>query len=69
MDRIGVTETLVRRAGGLAQHCDLRGYDSVHLAATLSVRDLVGLGAETRFVACDKCLSDAAEDQGLALIP
>lgn len=69
MDRIGVTEMLVRRAGGLAQRYDLRGYDSVHLAAALSVRDLVGLGVDTRFVAFDKRLSDAAVEQGLALIP
>lgn len=34
---LAVTETLIRRAAELAMRYDLRGYDSVHLAAAESV--------------------------------
>ena len=39
LDRIGVDDTLVRRAGQLAQAHALRGYDAVHLAALERIAD------------------------------
>ena len=58
---VEVTENLVRHAGDLAEALALRGYDSVHLAAAVSldVRNLV-------FVTGDRRLGSAAESLGLA---
>lgn len=39
LDLLEVDDHLVRRAGELAQHHALRGYDAVHLAAAERVRD------------------------------
>lgn len=59
---VDVSDALVRRAGALAEHHGLRGYDAVHLAAarSLSVEDLV-------FVSGDVQLGRAAVSEGLAL--
>ncbi|NOX30611.1 MAG: type II toxin-antitoxin system VapC family toxin [Actinobacteria bacterium] len=54
-DRVQVTESLVRRAGDLAQEHSLRGYDAVHLAAAMSVA-----GADGVFISNDRILNDAA---------
>jgi len=65
---LAVTEPLVRRAGDLAERHGLRGYDSVHLAAVLALRELVGSGAEVRFGVFDSKLRDAALVHGLSLL-
>jgi predicted nucleic acid-binding protein len=65
---LAVTEPLVRRAGDLAERHGLRGYDSVHLAAVLALRELVGSGAEVRFGVFDTNLRDAALVHGLSLL-
>ena len=58
--QVEVTESLVRRAGDLAEASALRGYDAVHLAASasLDVRELV-------LVTGDRQLGSAAEALGL----
>ncbi len=65
---LAVTEPLVRRAGDLAERHGLRGYDSVHLAAVLALRELVGSGAEVRFGVFDSKLREAALVHGLSLL-
>lgn len=60
MDRILVDESLVRRAGALADELALRGHDAVHLAAAERVAD-----DETVLVAGDRKLCAAAAACGL----
>lgn len=61
---VNVTEGLIRRAGDLAQHHGLRGYDSVHLAAAETVWQALP-GVDFRFVAFDARLVEAAEKLGM----
>lgn len=68
LEVLTVTEPLIRRAGDLAERHGLRGYDSVHLAAVLALRELVGSGAEVRFGVFDTKLRDAALVHGLSLL-
>jgi hypothetical protein len=63
IDRVAVSDDLVRRAGDLAERHALRGYDAVHLAAGLVVAD-----AETVFVSGDHALRRAAHAAGLATV-
>lgn len=58
LDLITVTDSLVDRAGDLAETAQLRGYDAVHLAAAL----LVGA---TVMASADQALCDAAGRHGL----
>jgi uncharacterized protein len=62
LDLLEVDEHLVRRAGELAQHQALRGYDAVHLAAAERVRD-----DATVVVAGDRGLCTAAGSLGMAV--
>lgn len=62
LDLLEVDDLLVRRAGELAQHHALRGYDALHLAAA----ERVG-GATTVVVAGDHDLCLAAGALGLAI--
>ena len=64
---IGVDGQLARRAGELAHNFDLRGYDSVHLAAAEAVAAQVA-PAPFRFAAFDGALAQAAGSLGLSLI-
>ena len=59
--------SLARRAGELAERRALRGFDAIHLASALDLRDLSG--AEVRFMAFDERLNGAAKDEGLELSP
>ncbi len=60
-------ERVLRRAGELAERLNLRGYDSVHLAAAESLR--VGHGTEFLcFASFDDQLNHAAADLGLHLL-
>lgn len=61
LDRLGLTESLARQAGELADERGLRGYDAVHLASALSVAD-----PGTVVVAADGELLAAARALGLA---
>jgi uncharacterized protein len=63
LDLLEVDDVLVRRAGELAQHHALRGYDAIHLAAAERVR-----GDTTIMVAGDGDLCAAAGALGLAVV-
>jgi predicted nucleic acid-binding protein len=61
IDLFDVDDGLAQRAGDLAEHHALRGYDAVHLAAAHGVSD-----AELVVVAGDRPLLAAATADGLA---
>ena len=61
--RVQASESLLTRAGELAELLSLRGYDSVHLAAAEHVR--VQSSAEVLFACFDSRLNRAAEVLGL----
>jgi hypothetical protein len=62
MDIVEVSDTVVRRAGELAEAHSLRGYDAVHLAAAETAGD-----ADLVVVAGDGPLCRAAEVLGLGV--
>lgn len=62
LDLLEIDDPLVRRAGELAQHHALRGYDAVHLAAAERIRD-----DTTVMVAGDRDLCTAARTLGMAV--
>jgi uncharacterized protein len=62
LDLLEVDERLVRRAGELAEHHALRGYDAVHLAAAERLRD-----DTTVMVSGDHDLCAAAGALGMAV--
>ncbi len=59
---VEVTEGLVRSAGGMADQCDLRGYDAVHLASVQEIAD-----SDVVLAAGDPGLLAAAEALGIAV--
>lgn len=59
---IGIDEELARRAGGLAEDFELRGYDAVHLASALALGE-----GDAVMVTWDADLRRAAERAGLAV--
>lgn len=61
---VEVTESLVRRAGALAERRSLRGYDAIQLAAALELRDG---GAAVEFACYDIRLGRAARGERLAV--
>lgn len=65
--RIVPDERMMRRAGDLAEHYNLRGYDSVHLAAaeSLIIGHKIGF---LRFASFDHALNAAASAVGLRLL-
>jgi len=62
MDIVEATDTLVRRAGALAELSSLRGYDAVHLAAAETLGD-----EEVILVAGDGPLCRGAQALGLSV--
>ena len=61
-------ERMLRHAGDLAERFELRGYDSVHLAAAESLR--VGAGVPFLcFASFDDHLNQAAVQLGFQLLP
>ena len=65
--RIIPDERMLRRAGDLAEHYNLRSDDSVHLAAAESL--IIGHGnGFLRFVSFDHALNAAASAVGLSLL-
>ena len=67
LDVVAVDAVMIHRAGDLALACDLRGYDSVHLAAAEALAVVVGQ-EELLFAAFDVALNKAARSLGLRLI-
>lgn len=63
IDRIALTEELVRRAGDIAEQHRLRAYDAVHLASLEDVGD-----PETVLVSGDEQLLEAARSRGFTTI-
>jgi len=61
--KIGISEPLVRLAGDLAERHALRGYDAVHLASGLILKDRLGL--QVSFSTWDIPLRQAAATTGL----
>jgi predicted nucleic acid-binding protein len=59
---IEIHESLVRRAGGLAERHALRGYDAVQLAAALEVKRA---GGQVEFASFDAWLNRAATRERL----
>ena len=60
---IGVDAQLARQAGQLAEKCELRGYDAVHLASALATGEVI------TFVSWDQDLRRAATRNGCAIAP
>lgn len=67
LDVITPDAVMIHRAGDLALAFDLRGYDSVHLAAAEAMGVVAGQG-NLRFAAFDGPLNKAARQLGLQLI-
>lgn len=65
LHRLPVDETLTRRAGQLAMQFELRGYDSVHLAA--AERAWRQIGNNFQITAFDKHLRQAALAMGISV--
>lgn len=65
--RIQATEPVLARADMLAWESNLRGYDAVHLASTLTWQE--GLGEAVTLATFDRQLWDAARTHGLAVFP
>jgi predicted nucleic acid-binding protein len=63
--RLAVSESLVRLAGGLAEEHALRGYDAVHLACAITLRDSVPEDVEVS--TWDAALIAAANAEGFAV--
>lgn len=64
---VEATDRLVKTAGHLAASRALRGYDALHLASALSLRERVP--SSMMFVAFDPALSVAAKRESLRLHP
>jgi predicted nucleic acid-binding protein len=64
---VEVTDRLVKTAGHLAASRALRGYDALHLASALTLRERVP--SSMMFVAVDRALSVAAKRESLRIHP
>ena len=64
---VEVTDRLVKNAGNLAVSRALRGYDALHLASALSLRERVP--SAVMFVAFDRELNIAAKREALRIHP
>jgi uncharacterized protein len=65
--RLPITEMLVARADNLACEHNLRGYDSVHLAAALIWQELLGL--PVTLATFDGELAEAARASSMMVLP
>ena len=63
---VEVTDTLVRRAGALAERHRLRGYDAVQLSAAVDLR--AAGGAQVVFGSFDARLNQAARRERLGIL-
>lgn len=67
---LDATRPVATRAAALVRAHRLRGFDAVHLAAALELRDAAaGLVADFCFGAADKQLAAAAQAEGFTLLP
>lgn len=62
---IDVSEAVITLAGDLTDRHDLRGFDAIHLASALALRDRVQ--SPVGFSCADERLKAAAEAQGLRI--
>jgi len=62
---VELPEHVAHRAGELAEHHALRGFDAVHLASALEFRLLVGSGVT--FCSFDRLQNEAALQEGLSV--
>lgn len=60
---VELDERIARRAGDVAERLGLRGFDAIHLASALELRDLTR--ADVAFLAFDARLAAAASVEGL----
>lgn len=65
---VGVNESLIRRAGDLAESLALRGYDSVHLAAAEALHVQKSSGTGFCFAGFDQKLNQGAARLGIGLL-
>lgn len=62
---VHVTREIINTAAHLTQHYPLRGYDAVHLATALALREhLTRFGMNLTFVTSDSQLGTAAQGEG-----
>lgn len=67
MLRIELVPAVVRTAGDLAEVHGLRGFDSIHLASALWLKEKTS--TPLNFAVFDQRLRAAAERAGLAVVP
>jgi predicted nucleic acid-binding protein len=67
LGRFPVNEATCRRADSFACQYGLRGYDALHLASALLYRD--GLGESITLATYDRALWNAAQAEGLLMLP
>ncbi len=65
--RVELSPSVVRLAGETAETYELRGFDSIHLASALWLRDRTGI--PYTFTAFDQRLHDGATRAGLSVLP
>ena len=63
---IEVTDGLIRFAGDMAEKYLLRGFDSIHLASAVNLKNKIN--ADTYFSSHDTRLNQAAEREGMSVI-
>jgi len=68
-DVVGAAQTLLHRAGELADLLSLRAYDAVHLAAAEALHQRLGTSHLLVFGAYDKRLALAAQSLGIDVFP
>lgn len=69
LDVVGAVQTLLHRAGELADLLSLRAYDAVHLAAAEALHHKLGASHSLVFAVFDKRLALAAQSLGLSVFP
>lgn len=65
--RVELTPSVLRLAGETAETYELRGFDSIHLASALWLRDRTDIACA--FAAFDRRLHDGATRAGLSVLP
>jgi predicted nucleic acid-binding protein len=65
--RVELTPSVLRLAGETAETYELRGFDGIHLASALWLRDRAGVACS--FVVFDQRLHDGAARAGLSVLP
>ena len=63
---IEVTDGLIRSAGDIAEKHLLRGFDSIHLASAINLKNKIG--SEVYFSSTDEKLNQAAGKEGIIIL-